>query len=569
MAPTRDNAPLSDTEGQEKPVREQLKKASIAGMPEDMSSAAVSEVLRENGEGTAGRGRLQRKRSFEEVEDDQAERAPSEPAKQHTRKRSRDSKEEDREEVQNGNGKRLSGGREREAAATAQEGTNGESMPAVPKRAGTPELHAIDRGEATVEAMASPKTKRSRLHSAAAEENGTLTTDPPATETTASTIEEANAESTTKVPPTSGFANVSATSPFGALAGSKSPTTDQSQTSASAFASSGFGSLTGASSSGFGSIGKSAGGFGAGGGFGTGSKSPLGVEASKENETPSEPTGSAFGGALGQKSAFAAAPASGTGFGSGASGFGKLGGNTGGLGSPFGGTGFGSLGGGGGGGLSSFASGKPSVSLSGALTPGKAFGASADEDEGDTAGDEEENTGFKSPPLSQDEDKQDERFYAQHLETGEEDEMTEYSCRAKLYAFAPNEDGKKEWRERGLGVLRLNVRHAVADDPDAKVKARLLIRADGSHRVVLNTPVKKEINFGAATGGPPQGGLMLFMGSLEGMGGLELLQLKVRQPTLLCALFWWKRSMLMWLLQMKQQFALELHEKIQELKEDM
>lgn len=38
--------------------------------------------------------------------------------------------------------------------------------------------------------------------------------------------------------------------------------------------------------------------------------------------------------------------------------------------------------------------------------------------------------------------------------TGEEDEETKYSLRTKLYSMEP--DGG--WKERGVGVLRLNVR---------------------------------------------------------------------------------------------------------------
>lgn len=136
------------------------------------------------------------------------------------------------------------------------------------------------------------------------------------------------------------------------------------------------------------------------------------------------------------------------------------------------------------------------------------------------------------------------------METGEENETTEYTCRAKLYNFVSSNpsdaSSKKEWKERGLGTLRLNVQNSPNADVEAgaaaaanksdthdsndegKVRARLVMRADGSHRVVLNTPIKKELRFGSVTGGAPQGGFVYFMGSVDGSAKLELLQLKVR-----------------------------------------
>ena len=75
---------------------------------------------------------------------------------------------------------------------------------------------------------------------------------------------------TNKIPTTSGFANTSAVSPFGALAGSKSPVkplssfasianSQQNQTSSPAFVASGFAALSNASASPFGALGASPG----------------------------------------------------------------------------------------------------------------------------------------------------------------------------------------------------------------------------------------------------------------------------------------------------------------------
>lgn len=40
------------------------------------------------------------------------------------------------------------------------------------------------------------------------------------------------------------------------------------------------------------------------------------------------------------------------------------------------------------------------------------------------------------------------------VHTGEEDEETVYQVRGKLYALSP----QNQWKERGTGTLRLNVR---------------------------------------------------------------------------------------------------------------
>lgn len=133
------------------------------------------------------------------------------------------------------------------------------------------------------------------------------------------------------------------------------------------------------------------------------------------------------------------------------------------------------------------------------------------------------------------------------VETGEENEETVFSCRAKLYNFASSaEEGKKEWKERGVGVLKVNVLAATpsatrptsaADDDDPEQglgkpsqltkKARFVMRADGSHRLVLNSPIKKELKVGDSNGEQPTNGYVFFSGTLDGKATLELLQLKV------------------------------------------
>jgi len=60
--------------------------------------------------------------------------------------------------------------------------------------------------------------------------------------------------------------------------------------------------------------------------------------------------------------------------------------------------------------------------------------------------------------------------------TGEEDEITVQQLRAKLYTMDPNH----QYKERGLGTLRLNIKKS------DKSKARLVMRAEGVFRLLLN-----------------------------------------------------------------------------------
>lgn len=117
------------------------------------------------------------------------------------------------------------------------------------------------------------------------------------------------------------------------------------------------------------------------------------------------------------------------------------------------------------------------------------------------------------------------------METGEEEEETIFTCRAKLYHF------EKEWKERGVGTFKINVRYehkARGDDHAApggreapqdsetaasssiERKARLIMRTDGVHRVILNTPVFKDMNVGTHDGKEPTGKTMHLTGLEDG-----------------------------------------------------
>lgn len=476
-----------DNDSTEQPVREQLRKTTIAATyahsqaPPSTTSQQISEPLR-------------KKRSFDDIESAASGNdTANKHTKQHTRKRSRDSvagEDDLRAEY-----KRTSHDIQRDVVEP-QVSSNGDAHSAL--RPATPELQTV--AQSAEGDIASPKIKRSRLQDGGTEQ--------PAAEDTSLLTNGSGENRNTKA-------------------------TDALQTSHSAFAASGFGALSSSTSSGFGALGKLSGGFGSGKGFASASSEPRPksdgqngpVEASSLSKDTTSP--SAFGGALGAKSAFASV----SGSNSSSSAFGGFGKSS----------GFGS-----GSGFSSLSTGAPLPSFAsktgsapfGSQKTSKAFGAPAEEnvenadDDGDDDGDD---SGVKSPlSVGTDEDRKDSRFFEQVVETGEEGEELLYQSRAKLYNFAENAAGKKEWKERGIGVLRLNVSKPSEDDAAdgekeavGKLTARLLIRADGSHRVLLNSPVKKGIKFAHPQGGPPTAGQMTFMGTIDGKIQLELLQVKV------------------------------------------
>ncbi|KAK9372972.1 uncharacterized protein V1513DRAFT_450681 [Lipomyces chichibuensis] len=98
------------------------------------------------------------------------------------------------------------------------------------------------------------------------------------------------------------------------------------------------------------------------------------------------------------------------------------------------------------------------------------------------------------------------------VETGEEMETSVFNCRAKLYSLDPTE-ADKGWKERGIGVLHLNVlkddtvsavhtpepssadasKESTPTVRERKSKARIVMRADGVLKVILNLPLVKGI----------------------------------------------------------------------------
>ncbi|KIW05937.1 hypothetical protein, variant [Verruconis gallopava] len=507
--PVEEDISRSDNEsGGEKPVREKLRETSIANT----------------------RGRVQKKRSLDELHAADDDTDDAREGTRHVRKRSREA---------------VPG-----ADVEVEEPANG----ARSERSGTPDTAAERTNEELQSGLTSPKGKRSRDEAKTTDVSGDVAT--PSDERKTKRARDSGSpepgthmsEATaSKIPPSSGFANTSAISPFSALAPQPAAKPDgaQPQTSDEKFKSSGFGSFASATTSPFGAAAsKSASPFG---GAASGSTSPW---ASK-SATPAT-----------QPSAFAAAgKATGSGFGNtsstsafGALGASRLGGGFGGGPSAFSGLGSASK-------LTSFAGGSGPTIEGLSSKPAKAFGASDDTDEEEEGDSDDEggadDNGRKSPHhLVEGEVKKDKRFYEQHIETGEEGETTMFTQRAKLYQF---EKAEKKWVERGVGVLKLNISEPSADPASAgteegqvklmdapeaaseevkdeeekkykrKVHARLLLRADGSQRVVLNSPIVKGLKFGEDM--EPKAQTIVFLGRLAGAqagdAGLDLLQLKM------------------------------------------
>jgi hypothetical protein len=93
------------------------------------------------------------------------------------------------------------------------------------------------------------------------------------------------------------------------------------------------------------------------------------------------------------------------------------------------------------------------------------------------------------------------------VETGEEEEKTYFSSKAKLFQFSG-----KEWKERGIGTFKVNVK--VTDGEEDKKATRLIMRADGVLRVMLNTPIFKGMTVGDASGNEPKS-KQIHLASLE------------------------------------------------------
>ena len=101
-----------------------------------------------------------------------------------------------------------------------------------------------------------------------------------------------------------------------------------------------------------------------------------------------------------------------------------------------------------------------------------------------------------------------------HIEDGESGEATLLQVRAKLFAIESKEAG---WKERGVGTLKINVPKSCAsydenglpipgsfdasgleeedEESTAPRVARLIMRQENTHRVILNTVIVRAMKF--------------------------------------------------------------------------
>ncbi|KAL8824552.1 MAG: hypothetical protein Q9191_004977 [Dirinaria sp. TL-2023a] len=146
--------------------------------------------------------------------------------------------------------------------------------------------------------------------------------------------------------------------------------------------------------------------------------------------------------------------------------------------------------------LTSFANPTGGNNTFGTGGPIKPIGDAKDSDD-EKSGSEGE--GQASKEFEADEEETDPRFQYQEMDTGEEGEDPVFTCgRAKLYGW----EGK--WKERGTGILKFNVSTSLQEGPDGpQRKARFIMRAHQTYRVLLNSPVFKEMKIGDLKGNEP------------------------------------------------------------------
>ncbi|OCT51082.1 hypothetical protein CLCR_08312 [Cladophialophora carrionii] len=524
----------SDGERDERTTREKLKKTSIAGLAQYSKVGKVtgdhplgevanadtpSDAQPENGQ---ARGRPSKKRSFDDLQNEEPgvgveNGGPPLPKKgaQHKRMRSREISGHEEGAQGLDMSEDMASPVQEEPGADAQQSPGGPGV-----------LVSAPSKEEMDAAASAPTSNVEDTTAADTMPNATVVSDPhpAATATGAAPSKE---EPKTQIPASSGFANASSASPFATFKPPKSPEKSaksptppsDSTTSMSAFASSGLSAFASSEKSPFGTVGstaKNSGGFG--------------------SATTSTGFGSSSGG-FAAASTFGSKPASGFGAGGG---FGSAGGFG-------GGSGFGAASKPFAGGLSSFSSPSGGGGTFGKAKPFGSKNHEGEDDKGsDEGGDEEEGAS-----QAEEDPSQDPRFHQQELNTGEEEEETIFTCTAKLYHF------EKEWKESGVGDFKINIRYEArstpaessteedttknneTNEPDVEAgqsgsfgrlerKARLIMRARGTHRLVLNTPVFKEMIVGTPDGKEPTGKTMHLTG-LEG-GKPTGYQMKASSP---------------------------------------
>ncbi|KAI4262499.1 MAG: hypothetical protein L6R42_002324 [Xanthoria sp. 1 TBL-2021] len=496
------------------PVREKLKKTSLASIPRTDSTAVDLGSTIENGSPqepkrppeeeslnqtpsptSESRGRLSRKRSYDDsvepvgaANGSSSENHQIEDDSKHARKRSRDVRAVHPQNTKSAATPTEGSLLEREASSDeALDNENSDRAMEDPvhsprkKRSREDidtDLHRGQKIAATDEAKAyrrSEDSERSQLHpqddgGAVTAENGDQQEQQAGTSTTDIHSIEPAAQRTSPQPDPPGAA------------------VDQKDTSKvpTSFAASGFAAMSGSSTSPFGAFGaptasvfgsKPVSNFGA---AGTGNTGVNGVSTSQNNAP------SAFGAS---PSPFLSSSSMTTGSGFGITGAGSK--STGFGGSVFG-SGFGNPTAGAPR-LSSFAAPTSDVAIPKSTENKTAFGVQAD-DSGEEDGGSEGDANPEDTEAGDDET--DSRFEQQEVETGEAGEESIFmSPRAQLYNFDSG-----GWKEKGRGVFKLNV-----SESEGARKARFIMRANQTFRVLVNQPVFKKMQVGDRQGREPSG----------------------------------------------------------------
>ncbi|KAH8728966.1 hypothetical protein GQ44DRAFT_500896 [Phaeosphaeriaceae sp. PMI808] len=520
MGPTSPSQSEKSSDSEGRPVREKLKETRIDAQAASDRKSYSDQPMKDvpNGTANAGelsssgsdsdRGRLRRKRSREDFEDDhEAEKQPEKKqekekeGRHHRRKRSRDVKD-----IESGLPlKPLAASVER-----IEENDGDEQMTTPNKHTAKAVLSGKDS-----ETDTSPKNKRTRDQ---VEEDTAATREPvpnavangkpvsksddernskrPRDKAEDQPATKVAAKATTKIPSGSGFSNTSAASPFASMASKPSAfkAADKPQqlpqTSDDKFKASGFGGFSQSAASPFGGL------------AGSGTASPF--------ATPTSTKLSSFAGST----ATSTAPTSGFGAlaNSNKSTFGS---------STFGGSlggGFGALNGAKSS-LSSFET--PSdLTIKGLKSKPTAFGTPGEADRAEGS-DDEDGDDDDSDKGSEERQSSQPLLSQQPHETGEEGETTVWTGRAKLYVMV-GEVSARAWKERGVGTFKFNI-----TDNEPK-KARFVLRADGTHRLLLNAAVTKQLVFGGDSNGekPKDGRLLFNSANAEGELEMHLLRLK-------------------------------------------
>ncbi|KAL9008087.1 MAG: hypothetical protein Q9173_006753 [Seirophora scorigena] len=556
------NDPASDNDNGERPVREKLKKTSIAAIPRSDASTNFHDpnaepISRPNSDGSPERnsskdetpspiseprGRLSRKRSYDDTVDTSggAGEAPAEVPQneddvKHARKRSRDVRTVplDTPDSPATSENETSLQRQSDDGANDQE-IEGHAHSPRKKRSREEFDVEAQRGlkiAATDEAKAYRRSEDSeRGHVPLPDDKSTFTVDSTVDEEQPSTSEEASAlqqaqpqpaESEPLSPEAQEASAPRQAQPQPAEPESLSPEAPEptsqktpeeanaeekvSQKVPTSFAASGFAAMSNSSKSPFGSLGASTSSVFRSNSPGSSAFGMTGSGTKPSDSTTQSITSSASGNSSSPFLASAPTSAASSGFGFGINGAAPKP-------SGFGGSVFGSAfmnKGAAAPKLTSFAAPTGDLDPTKPAENTKAFGAqtedSAEEDGGSDGEANPEEVGAADDEVDSRFQQQEGKCYSKDvcsMETGEAGEIAIFtSSRAQLYYFDSG-----GWHEKGKGAFKLNVADGGGDDeqPQEK-KARFIMRAHQTFRVLLNQPVFKKMQVGDSKGREPSG----------------------------------------------------------------